>query len=36
MELKEHKSALAALATLGVTAVAAGTTAFFFFFSKQK
>lgn len=28
MELKEHKSALAALATLGVTAVAAGATAF--------
>ena len=27
MELKEHKSALAALATLGVTAVAAGATA---------
>lgn len=28
MELKENKSALAALATLGVTAVAAGATAF--------
>ena len=28
MELKNHKSALAALATLGVTAVAAGATAF--------
>lgn len=28
MELKNHKSALAALATLGITAVAAGATAF--------
>ncbi len=29
MEIKNKKSALAALATLGVTAIAAGTTAFF-------
>ena len=36
MELKEHKSALAALATLGVTAVAAGTTAFFQIRKKRK
>ncbi len=36
MELKEHKSALAALATLGITAVAAGTTAFIKIRKKRK
>lgn len=36
MELKEHKSALAALATLGITAVAAGTTAFIKIHKKRK
>lgn len=36
MELKEHKSALAALATLGITAVAAGTTAIIKLRKKRK
>lgn len=36
MELKEHKSALAALATLGITAVAAGTTAIIKIRKKRK
>jgi hypothetical protein len=36
MELKEHKSALAALATLGITAVAAGATAFIKIRKKRK
>lgn len=36
MELKEHKSALAALATLGITAVAAGGTALFKLHKKRK
>lgn len=36
MELKEHKSALAALATLGVTVVAAGATAIVKYRQRQK
>lgn len=36
MELKEHKSALAALATLGITAVAAGATAIIKLRKKRK